>query len=82
MIKAYLLLTLKMGLTKQVVEEIKKIKGLESVAMVTGAFDVIVTVKVNNLEELYQLTFVTLSNIEGINNITTHIVEKEITSED
>ncbi len=82
MIKAYILLTLTLGDTKKILEEIKKLNYIESISVVTGHVDVVLTVSVNTLEELYELTYEKLSNIKGINNISTHIVEKEILAEE
>jgi DNA-binding Lrp family transcriptional regulator len=82
MIKAYILITLDMGKTEEVLSEIKKIKNLDSIAIVTGPFDVIIRVKVNKLDDLYDLTYSTLSKIDGINELTTHIVEKELIPEE
>lgn len=81
MIKAFILLTVNVGHTQTVLDEIKKLKHLESVAVVTGEVDIVITVKVETLEDLYELSFVNLSNIKGINHVTTHIVEKEILTE-
>lgn len=70
-----------MGKTKQVLEEIKKLSNVESISVVTGPFDIIITISVEKLEELYDLTYIKLAEIPGINQISTHIVEKEIISE-
>jgi len=71
-------MTLEMGKTKQVLSEIKKLKNLESISVVTGPFDVVIRVEMNDLEELYELTYNTLSQIDGIKEITTHVIEKEL----
>ncbi|WEU40829.1 MAG: Lrp/AsnC ligand binding domain-containing protein [Candidatus Odinarchaeum yellowstonii] len=82
MIKAYIMLTLALGDTKRVLEEIKKLEHIDSISVVTGHVDVVLTVSVNNIEELYELTYEKLSNIKGITSISTHIVEKEMLAEE
>ncbi|MEM2906864.1 MAG: Lrp/AsnC ligand binding domain-containing protein [Candidatus Odinarchaeota archaeon] len=82
MIKAYIMLNLSMGDTKRILEEIKKLNHIESISVVTGPFDIVLTVSVDRLEELYDLTYEGLASIAGINNISTHIVEKEIIAEE
>ncbi|MHA1835370.1 MAG: Lrp/AsnC family transcriptional regulator [Candidatus Odinarchaeia archaeon] len=82
MIKAYILLTLELGNTEHIIEEIKKIDNIESISVVTGPFDLILKVKVDNLDQLYNLTYITLSKISGIVEITTHVVEKELISDE
>ncbi len=81
MIKAYILLTLTMGDTKEALQELKKL-GIETIAVVAGIYDVILTVKVETLEELYDLTYVKLCSIKGIKETNTFIVEKEIRPEE
>ncbi len=80
MIKAYILLTLSMGNTKAVLNKLKEIDAIESIAVVAGIYDVILTVKVKDLEALYELTYIQLE-IEGIKETTTFVVEKEIIPE-
>ncbi len=82
MIKAYIMLNLSLGNTKKILEEIKKLEYIDSISVVTGPVDVVLTVSVNRLEELYNLTYEKLSSIQGINNISTYIVEKEMLSEE
>ncbi len=82
MIKAYVLITIQLGFTKAVLSEIKKMKNVESISVVTGEWDVVIKVHVENLDELYETTYLTLSNIKGIKDIITFIVEKEIIPEE
>ncbi|MHA1131403.1 MAG: Lrp/AsnC ligand binding domain-containing protein [Candidatus Helarchaeota archaeon] len=77
MIKAYVLLTLGMGHTKEVLKKLKAIEEIESIAVVAGVYDIILTVQVTDLEALYELTYIKLE-IEDIKETTTFIVEKEI----
>ena len=82
MIKAYVLLTLTMGDTRETLEQIKQIEHIESIAVVSGIYDVVLTVNVKDLEELYELTYIKLCTIEGISKTTTFVVEKEIIPEE
>ncbi len=82
MVKAYILLTLRMGDTKSVLKELKQLEHIESIAVVAGIYDIILSVQVKDLEELYELTYVQISNIAGIEKTTTFVVEKEIKPEE
>jgi len=87
MIKAYILLTINLGSTKQVLDDLKKLERneltvIESISMVTGIYDVVIKVKVDTLEALYDLTYIHLSNIKGIEKLTTFVIEKEIIPEE
>jgi len=66
-----------MGHTKEVLKKLKAIEEIESIAVVAGVYDIILTVQVTDLEALYELTYIKLE-IEDIKETTTFIVEKEI----
>jgi len=78
LIKAFVLLVLEMGATKEIFEKIKKLPFIESIAVVTGIYDVIIEVRVESLDQLYELTYQDFVAIKGIKEMTTFIVEKEI----
>ena len=80
MIIAYIMINVEVGKMMQVIEDLKKIEHIESIAAVAGEYDIIVRVHVNSLEELFMLTE-EIHKIEGIVRTTTHIVEKEFKSE-
>ena len=56
----------------------KKLNNIESVAVVTGDYDIIVKARVDVLEDLMELTD-KIQLIDGIKRTTTSVIEKEIT---
>jgi len=56
----------------------KKLSDVESVAVVTGDYDIIVKAHVDTLEDLMELTD-KIQLIDGIKRTTTSVIEKEIT---
>lgn len=82
MIKAYILLTLSQCETSAIFENLKQLPHIESIAVVAGIYDVVIKVKVETLDQLYDLTYTNFSRIPGIKEMTTFIVEKEIIPEE
>ncbi|RLF29192.1 MAG: Lrp/AsnC family transcriptional regulator [Thermoplasmata archaeon] len=78
MIKAYILTTLQPGKSDSAVDEMRKIKNVDSISIVAGEYDVILRVQVKSLENLMKLTN-KLQMIDGIKRTTTQVIEKEIT---
>ncbi|MGQ4891274.1 MAG: Lrp/AsnC ligand binding domain-containing protein [Candidatus Njordarchaeia archaeon] len=77
MISAYILINVKIGFIEKVMEDLKKIRNVKSVAITAGLYDLVVRVEVETLEELFQLTN-KIHEIEGIERTNTHVIEKEI----
>ncbi len=80
MIKAYIMINAGVGKIARVVEKLKKIENIGNIAVVAGEFDIIVRVRVNSLEELFDITE-KIHEIEGVVRTTTHVVEKEVVRE-
>lgn len=74
---AYVMCKVRMGYTKQVVQALRQLEVATSIAVTTGECDVIARFDVPSLEALYYLTVDKIGKIEGIERITTAIVEKE-----
>lgn len=74
---AYVMCKVRMGYTKQVVHALRQLEVATSIAVTTGECDVIARFDLPNLEALYYLTVDKIGKIEGIERITTAIVEKE-----
>jgi len=77
MIKAYILILVYVGKLEEVLENLRKIENIRSIAVTTGDYDIIVKVGVETLEELMEVTDrIQLSG--GIKRTTTSVIEKEI----
>lgn len=78
MIRAYILIRARVGKLENILKESKKLRNVESLAVVAGEYDVIIRAKVKELEDLMKLTD-EIQMIDGIKQTTTQVVEKEIT---
>ncbi len=67
-----------MGRIQQVVDMFRKIEVATSVSVTTGEFDVIVRVKLPDLEALYNLAVNQVCKIPGLEETTTAVVTHEI----
>ncbi len=77
MIKAYILVRARVGKLENILKEAKKIENVENISVVAGDVDLIIKVKVDDLEKLMKLTD-KLQLIEGVKQTTTYVIEKEI----
>ena len=80
-ISAYIFFTIELGKTHEVIDNLRKIPQLTNISVVTGDYDVIAKITFEVLEELYHITTQEIHHIEGIININTAIVEKEVKQE-
>ena len=76
-VSAYMLFSIHLGKSSSVVKELRKIPQVIRVAVVTGEYDIIARITVENLEELYYITSKQIHMIEGIIEIQTAVIEKE-----
>jgi len=74
---AYVMFKVRMGYIHQVVHALRQLDVATSIAVTTGESDVVVRFDLPDLEALYRLTVEKIGKIEGIERITTAIVEKE-----
>jgi len=77
MIKAYILILTYVGNLKSVLNELKKLENVESIAVIAGDYDIIVKANVESLEQLMELTD-KIHAIKGVKRTNTQVVEKEI----
>lgn len=77
MIKTYVMIIVRPGEMKRVIEELRSLDHVESIAAITGEYDIIVRASLETLDELADLTD-KMSEIKGIERTHTHIVEREI----
>ncbi len=74
--KAYILVSVELGKTKEVLAKLKQIPNVTSVAVITGEYDIIVRVETDTMDEMYNRTQ-EIHLIEGILETTTSIIQKE-----
>ena len=77
-VQAYILMSVEIGRTDQVLTELKEIDEAIRVAVTTGEYDIVVLVEVADLEGLYDITVNRIHKIPGISDSTTAVVEKMI----
>ncbi len=75
---AYVLMTIQLGHTDEVLRELREIDEAIRIAVTTGEYDVVMLVDVDSLEALYEITVNRIHKIPGIEETTTAVVEKMI----
>jgi len=58
------------------ISRLKGIKNIEKISIVTGDYDIVVKVNVNNVGQLHKLTS-QLRKVDGVEKTNTQIIEKE-----
>jgi len=79
MIHAYVFARLKPGTSECAMQKIPHISHVQSVSIVSGAYDVVVRVCVPELEQLHDVTN-TIHILPGILKTSTQIIEKEFSN--
>ena len=74
--KAFVLIETAVGKNKEVVNNIKQIKGVKSVDTVTGPYDVIVVVEAENLNDIGDIVTGKIHPITGISRTVTCLAIK------
>ena len=69
--KAFILIETAVGKNKEIVNNIKQLRGVSSVDYVTGPYDVIAIVEAENLNEIGDLVTRNIHPISGIIRTTT-----------
>jgi DNA-binding Lrp family transcriptional regulator len=77
MINAYILLSMRTGNSDAALKEMRKLERVEKISVVAGEYDVVVRVRVDDLEQLLEVTN-DIQMIEGVTKTTTQVIEKEI----
>jgi len=77
-VRAYVLMTVEIGKTDSVLEELRHIDEAVRIAVTTGEYDIVILVEVDTLEDLYDITVRRMHKIPGIAETTTAVVEKMI----
>lgn len=76
---AYIFMEVEIGMTDDVVDELRKVDEATTVAETTGSYDIVVLLETQNLEELYEITVQGIHKIPGIKETQTAVVEKIMT---
>jgi DNA-binding Lrp family transcriptional regulator len=79
MIHAYVFARLKPGTSESTMKRIPTLAHVQSVSIVSGAYDMVVRVSVSHLEQLHDVTN-TIHIIPGILKTSTQIIEKEFST--
>ncbi|MCH7617705.1 MAG: Lrp/AsnC family transcriptional regulator [Chloroflexi bacterium] len=69
-IKAYVLIVTDPGNTKNVLEEIQGMQGIEAVHEVMGPYDIVVEISADNLQEIPRILGDRIRPIEGVQSTT------------
>ena len=69
--KAFVLIETAVGKNKEVVTDIRQIKGVQSVDSVTGPYDVIAILEAENLNDIGELVTEKIHPISGISRTVT-----------
>ncbi len=77
-VQAYILMTVEIGKTDEVLNELRKIDEATKISVTTGEYDIVVLIEVPHLEALYDLTVHRIHKISGILETSTAVVEKMI----
>ena len=72
--KAYVLIEAQVGKTKEVVEAIRRLKGVASVDVVTGPYDAIAVIQAASPNEIGDLIVAKVHHIAGISRTVTCLV--------
>ncbi len=75
-INAYVFIQTYSGFLDSVILDTQKIREVMSTAVISGNYDVLVKVNVHCLEDLFNVSE-RIKMIKGIQQATTHIIEKE-----
>ena len=65
------------GNSDAALKEMRKLEKVEKISVVAGEYDVVVRVRVDDLEQLLEVTN-DIQMIEGVTKTTTQVIEKEI----
>jgi DNA-binding Lrp family transcriptional regulator len=74
MTKAYVLIETAVGRNREVIASLKKLKGVSSVDLVTGPYDIIAIVEAETLSEVGDVVTAKIHPITGISHTVTCLV--------
>lgn len=74
MVNGYVLITAAIGKVKQAAKDLMKLKGVKSVHVVTGPYDIIVFVEAKDLDTLSSTVVEEIHKVKGVVDTNTAIV--------
>ncbi len=74
--RAFILIETAVGKNKEIIRELKQIKGVTSVNYVTGPYDIIAIIEAENLNDIGDIVTRDIHPIAGINRTTTCLALK------
>ena len=74
MVAAYVLITAAIGKVKQVAKDLERVKGVKSVKVVTGPYDIIVYAEAKDLASITSTVVEGIHKIKGVIDTNTAIV--------
>ncbi|MEM2192714.1 MAG: Lrp/AsnC ligand binding domain-containing protein [Candidatus Hadarchaeales archaeon] len=74
MVEAYVLITAAIGKVKEVARNLQKIKGVKSVHVVTGPYDIIVFVEAKDLATISSTVVEEIHKVKGVVDTNTALV--------
>ena len=80
-VSAYIFFIVDLGKTQEVVNALREIPNFVNVAVVTGEYDIVARILVEDLEELFHVTTEKIHMIEGISDTQTSVIEKDVLKE-
>ena len=75
-VRAIALCKLEMGVSKKVIEELRKITQIKKIMSLTGDYDVLAEIEVDTSEELFEIFSEKIDMIQGIIASNTHVIMK------
>jgi DNA-binding Lrp family transcriptional regulator len=78
-IQAYIMTNMYPGAYTKALNEMKKIKYVKKISIVTGDYDIVVNVNVKNLGQLHKVTS-QINKVNGVEKTNTQVIEKECKS--
>ena len=76
MLKAAIFIQVNHNAMAKVIEEFNKIPEIKKVFALTGDYDILAEIEVENTDELYNAFSKKIDTIEGIINTNTHVIMK------
>jgi anthranilate phosphoribosyltransferase len=76
MLAAYVLLRIKPGMDRQVLQKVKRLEQVKVAETLYGEYDMLLRVEMETLDELDTFIFDTIRTIKGVESSTTLIVIK------
>ena len=74
MVRAYVLITAAIGKVRGVARELERLKGVKSVHIVTGPYDIVVFAEAKDLATLTKMVVEQIHKIKGVVDTNTAIV--------